>query len=66
MKTFELEEFLFHYINEFGLSFLCMTDKKFPRKMAFAFLQDIKKSLFDYYTQNDLKNAKAKSLNTFI
>ena len=26
-KTFELEEFLFHYINEEGLTLLCMTDK---------------------------------------
>jgi hypothetical protein len=26
-KTFELEEFLFHYINEDGLTVLCMTDK---------------------------------------
>jgi hypothetical protein len=27
-KTFELEEFLFHYINEDGLTVLCMTDKE--------------------------------------
>jgi hypothetical protein len=26
-KTFELEDFLFHYINEEGLTILCMTDK---------------------------------------
>lgn len=26
-KTFELEDFLFHYINEDGLTVLCMTDK---------------------------------------
>ena len=26
-KTFELEEFFFHYINENGISVLCMTDK---------------------------------------
>lgn len=38
MKTFELEEFYFHYINEFGISVLCMTDKKFEKKLAFAFL----------------------------
>lgn len=26
-KTFELEDFLFHYINEDGITVLCMTDK---------------------------------------
>lgn len=26
-KTFELEEFFFHYINEDGITVLCMTDK---------------------------------------
>lgn len=26
-KTFELEEFFFHYINEDGLTVLCMSDK---------------------------------------
>ena len=65
MKTFELEEFLFHYINEFGISVMCMTDKQFPRKMSFAFLQDVKKSLLDQYTSRDLSNAQNNSLTTF-
>ena len=26
-KTFELEDLLFHYINEDGITILCMTDK---------------------------------------
>lgn len=38
MKTCELDEFFFHYINEFGISVMCMTDKKFEKKTAFAFL----------------------------
>lgn len=50
MKTFELEEFFFHYINEFGISVLCMTDKKFERKLSFAFLNDVKKQLLEDYT----------------
>ena len=32
MKTFELDEFFFHYVNEFNISVLCMTDKKYERK----------------------------------
>ena len=54
MKTFELEEFFFHYINDLGLSVLCMTDKGFNRKQSFAFLQDVKKSLLEYHTQRDI------------
>lgn len=65
MKTFELEEFFFHYINDNGLSVLCMTDKKFNRKQAFAFLQDVKKALLEYYTQRDITNAGTFGLRTF-
>ena len=32
MKTFELDEFFFHYICEDGLVFICMTDKQYKRK----------------------------------
>ena len=38
MKTWELDEFFFHYINEDGIITLCMTDKEYKRKQAFAFL----------------------------
>ena len=65
MKTFELEEFFFHYINENGLSAMCMTDKTFERKLTFAFLQDLKQTLLNTYTSRDLQNAGANSLNTF-
>lgn len=37
-KTFELEEFLFHYINEDGLTIMCMSDKTTQKKISFAFL----------------------------
>lgn len=65
MKTFELTEYFFHYINEFGISVLCMTDKKFERKVSFAFLNDVKKTLLEDYTQRDLELARENSLNTF-
>ena len=65
MKTFELDDYFFHYINEDGISVLCMTDKQYKRKSAFAFLQDTKKSLLNYYTQRDLMNAQDQALRTF-
>ena len=64
-KTFELEEFLFHYINEDGLTVLCMTDKTIQKKIAFAFMQDVRKTVLGSYTQRELENAKAYSLSTF-
>ena len=66
MKTFELEEFFFHYINENGLSAMCMTDKTFERKLTFAFLQDLKQSLLNIYTPRDLQNAGPNSMSTFV
>ena len=49
MKTFELDDFMFHYINEDRISVLCMTDKDYKRKQAFAFLQDTKKTFMGRY-----------------
>lgn len=37
-KTFELEEFLFHYISEDQLTIMCMTDKQMNKKVPFAFM----------------------------
>ena len=65
MKTFELDEFFFHYINEDGIVVLCMTDKAYKRKQAFAFLGDVKKSLLKRYNHMELNNAGAHSINTF-
>ena len=64
-KTFELEDFLFHYINEEGLTLLCMTDKALQKKIAFAFLQDLRKTLTQTYSPRELENAKAYGLSTF-
>lgn len=64
-KTFELEDFLFHYINEDGITILCMTDKAIQKKIPFAFMQDLKKTLIASYSPRELENAKAYSLSTF-
>ena len=42
-----------------------MTDKQFNRKQSFAFLQDVKKSLLDYYSQRDIQAAQTFGLKTF-
>mmetsp|Transcript_14094 Transcript_14094/g.17792 ORF Transcript_14094/g.17792 Transcript_14094/m.17792 type:complete len:131 (-) Transcript_14094:494-886(-) len=65
MKTWELDEFFFHYASEDGITLLCMTDKEYKRKQAFAFLQDLKKTLLKRYSQRDLDRAQAHSLASF-
>jgi vesicle-associated membrane protein 7 len=64
-RTFELSEYLFHYINEDSLTILCMTSKEIQKKLAFAFLADVRKRLFDFYSPHELQNAKAFGLKTF-
>lgn len=57
MKTWELDEFFFHFINDEGITLLCMTDKEYKRKQAFAFLQDLRKALKKRYSDRDLERA---------
>ena len=64
-KTFELEEFMFHYINEEGITVMCMSDKAMQKQIVFAFMLDLKKTLTTTYTARELENAKAYSLATF-
>ena len=65
MKTWELDEFFFHYICEDGIIVLCMTDKAYKRKQAFAFLGDTKKSLLQRYSGREIERAQAHSIATF-
>lgn len=64
-KTFELADYLFHYINEDSLTILCMTSKEIQKKLAFAFLADVRKRLHDTYQPHELIAAKAFGLKTF-
>lgn len=64
-KTFELQEYLFHYIDEDGLILLCMTDKMMQKRIAFTFLADVRKRLQETYSAFELQNAKYNGLKTF-
>ena len=64
-KSLELEDYMFHYINIKNLLVLCMADKKVEKKLAFTFLQDIRKTFEDTYSTHDIQNAKGYSLKSF-
>ena len=64
-KTYELSDYLFHYINEDQLTVMCMTSKQTQSRLAFTFLADVRKRLFEVYNSYELENAKAFGLKTF-
>lgn len=64
-KSLELEDYMFHYINMKNLLVLCMADKKVEKKLAFTFLQDIRKTFEDTYSAHDIQAAKGYSLKSF-
>jgi vesicle-associated membrane protein 7 len=64
-KTFEVSDYLFHYINEEELTVLCMTSKDAQRKLAYTFLADVRKRLLEVYSSRELMNARAFGLKTF-
>ena len=33
----------FHYINERGVCYLCLTDKSYPKRLAFNYLEELQK-----------------------
>ena len=37
-RSLELDDFLFHYINNSGLLVMCMADKTVDKKLAFMFI----------------------------
>jgi len=61
--SFQHNEHTFHYIVEKGITFLCLTEDSFDRRIAFAFLFETKDRCFSRYPQEALDRASAFSLN---
>jgi vesicle-associated membrane protein 7 len=55
-------KYIFHYNNENGFTFLCMTDSAFNNRTAYTFLFDIKDRFFEKYG-NNLSDLKGYSIN---
>ncbi|KAF9159536.1 hypothetical protein BGX20_002902 [Mortierella sp. AD010] len=64
--TYVYDRYLFHYICEDGLTYMCMADDSFGRRIPFAFLQDIKeKFLAQYGREQALESLVPYSMNEF-
>uniref|UniRef100_A0A8C6WJ00 SEC22 homolog B, vesicle trafficking protein a n=1 Tax=Neogobius melanostomus TaxID=47308 RepID=A0A8C6WJ00_9GOBI len=47
--TLEAGNFNFHYLIQEGVCYLCLCEASFPKKMAFAYLDDLHSKFFDQY-----------------
>jgi len=63
--TYVYDRYLFHYISEDGLIYLCMADDSFGRRTPFAFLQDIAERFISLYGKERPLSAPPYGMNEF-
>jgi vesicle-associated membrane protein 7 len=63
--TYVYDRYLFHYICEDGLTYMCMADDSFGRRIPFAFLQDIKEKFLANYSKDRANTALSYGMNEF-
>ncbi|KAG9307254.1 hypothetical protein G9A89_017082 [Geosiphon pyriformis] len=63
--TYVYDRYLFHYICEDGLTYMCMADDTFGRRIPFAFLQDIKERFLATYSKDRANTALPYGMNEF-
>lgn len=61
--TYSHDNYLFHYVSENTIIYMCITDDEFERSKAFLFLNEIKKKFQSIYGNRAL-TAIAYSMNT--
>lgn len=47
--SYVYDSYVFHYVVDQGITFLCMSDESTKRRITFAFLDDVKKTWRDNY-----------------
>lgn len=60
-----LSRYLFHYICEDGITYMCMADDSFGRRIPFAFLQDLKDKFLGTYSKQRALHSPPYGLNEF-
>lgn len=63
--TYVYDKYLFHYIAEDGVIFLCMAEEDFGRRVPFSFLEDVKKRFLQTYTEDFVKGVPVYGINEF-
>ncbi|KAI8913987.1 hypothetical protein PhCBS80983_g02996 [Powellomyces hirtus] len=47
--SIETGNLVFHYLIEFGVCYLCLCDRSYPRKLAFAYLEELQHEFNEQY-----------------
>jgi len=63
--TYVYDRYLFHYICEDGITYMCMADDSFGRRVPFSFLQDIKDRFLEHYSKDRAATALPYGMNEF-
>ncbi|CAO3618884.1 unnamed protein product [Cunninghamella blakesleeana] len=63
--TYVYDGYLFHYICEDGITYMCMGDDSFGRRVPFAFLQDLKEKFISTYGRERALSSPPYGLNEF-
>ena len=62
--TIEYDKYKYHYLNENGITYLCMSEN-YNDELSFSFLFDLKKIFLQKYNLNSIKNFSAYQLQNF-
>ncbi|KAI7846867.1 vesicle-associated membrane protein [Circinella umbellata] len=63
--TYVYDRYLFHYICEDGIIYMCMADDSFGRRIPFAFLQDLKEKFLSTYGKERALQSPSYGLQEF-
>ncbi|KAJ1673074.1 hypothetical protein EV182_005941 [Spiromyces aspiralis] len=63
--TYVYDQYLFHYVCEDDVVYLCMADSRFGRRIPFAFLEDVKHEFLARYGDQLASKLPAYAMNTF-
>ncbi|CAO3678133.1 unnamed protein product [Rhizopus stolonifer] len=63
--TYVYDRYLFHYICEDGIIYMCMADDSFGRRIPFGFLQDLKDKFLSTFGKSRALDAPPYGLNEF-
>eukprot|EP00558_Chaetoceros_sp_UNC1202_P009030 CAMPEP_0197233234 /NCGR_PEP_ID=MMETSP1429-20130617/1358_1 /TAXON_ID=49237 /ORGANISM="Chaetoceros sp., Strain UNC1202" /LENGTH=143 /DNA_ID=CAMNT_0042691449 /DNA_START=246 /DNA_END=674 /DNA_ORIENTATION=- len=61
--TYVYDDYVFHYVVEDGICYLCMSDEKNKHRQPFAFLQDMKSRFLSQYGLEAAQRAIAFTFN---
>ncbi|KAJ3320484.1 SNAP receptor [Boothiomyces sp. JEL0866] len=49
--SIDSNQFVFHYLIEYGVCYLCLCERSYPKKLAFGYLEELQKEFHSLYGQ---------------